>query len=63
MTDQPDGDRIVQLLGQIETLPAEDREAFIAGLSEADRSAVWDAELDESEQAAPVDYEDLGAGD
>jgi hypothetical protein len=57
MTDE---DRIARLVAEIEDLPFEKREAVIASLSDDDRSAVWDAQLNESEGAVPEDDEELG---
>lgn len=63
MTEDPERDRIAELLDELTELPFEDREAFLAGLSEADREAVWEAELEASEEAISDDYEDLGGGE
>jgi hypothetical protein len=57
MTDE---DRIARLVAEIEGLPFEEREAVIASLSDDDRSAVWDAQLKDSETAVPDDDEELG---
>ena len=57
MTDE---DRIARLAAEIEDLPFEEREAVIASLSDDDRSAVWDAQLEASEAAVPEDDEELG---
>ena len=57
MTDE---DRIARLVAEIEDLPFEEREAVIASLSDDDRSAVWDAQLNESEKDVPEDDEELG---
>jgi hypothetical protein len=63
MTDDPQRERIARLLAELEELPFDEREAFIAALSEEDREAVWAAEVDQSEEVFPDDYEDLGAGE
>jgi hypothetical protein len=57
MTDE---DRIARLAAEIEGLPFEEREAVIASLSDDDRTAVWDAQLKDSETAVPDDDEELG---
>lgn len=61
--EDPRDGRIAQLIEELAELPFEEREARIAELAEADREAVWAAELEASEAALPDDYEDLGAGD
>jgi hypothetical protein len=60
--DEPLGDeeRIARLVAEVEDLPFEEREAVIASLSDDDRSAVWDAQLNESEKDVPEDDEELG---
>ena len=63
MTDDPRHERIERLVDELDELPFEERETRIAELPEPDREAVWDAELERSEDAVPDDYEDLGAGD
>jgi hypothetical protein len=63
MTDDPQRERIAHLLEQLGELPFDERETFLAELSEPDREAVWAAELEAGEEAIPDDYEDLGAGD
>ena len=55
-----DEDRIARLVAELEELSFEEREPFLAGLSDADRAAVWELELDEHET---VDEEELGGGD
>jgi len=57
MTDE---DRIARLLAGLEDLAFEEREALIASLSEDDRAAVWDAQLEASEAEVPEDDEELG---
>ena len=57
MTDE---DRIARLLAELEDLPFEEREAVIASLPDDDRTAVWDAQLKDSETAVPEDDEELG---
>jgi hypothetical protein len=57
MTDE---DRIAGFLAELEDLPFEEREAFIASLSDDDRTAVWDAQLKDSEAVVPEDEEELG---
>jgi hypothetical protein len=44
----------------LEGLPFEEREALIASLSEDDRAAVWDAQLEAGQAAVPEDDEELG---
>jgi len=60
MTDE---DRIARLVAEIEDLPFEEREAVIASLSDDDRTAVWDAQLKDSETAVPDDDEEVGGHD
>jgi hypothetical protein len=59
MTDDPQRDRIVRLLAALEELPFEEREAFIAGLSHVDRTAILNAEAEASEEVLP-EVEELG---
>jgi hypothetical protein len=63
MTDDPQRERIAQLLAELADLPYGDREAFLASLPEHEREAVWAAELEAGDEALPEDYEDLGAGE
>ncbi len=60
MSDDPEADRIAKL----DELPLDEREAALAGLSEADRSAVWAAEAEAVEEALdevrPDDDDELG---
>jgi hypothetical protein len=56
-----DEDRIDRLEAELEDLPPEEREVGIASLSDEDRAAVRDADL-EAEEAAEDD-EELGGGD
>ena len=53
-----DKDRIARLLAELEDLPPEEREAAIAALSDDDRAAVGDAELEAAEAAE--DDDELG---
>jgi hypothetical protein len=51
MTDDPQDHRIARLLAELDELPAEEREARIAALSDKDRAAVLPAELEATEAA------------
>jgi hypothetical protein len=63
VSEDPDRERLEQLLVELDALPYEEREAAIAALSEDDREAVWAAELEASDEALPDDVEELGGGD
>jgi hypothetical protein len=63
MSEDPQHERIEQLVDELEELPYEERESAVSALPEADREAVWETELERSEDAVPDDYEDLGAGE
>jgi hypothetical protein len=63
MTDDPQRERIARLLAELGDLPFEEREAFMAALSEEDREALWAAELERSDEVLPEDYEELGEGE
>ena len=63
MTDDPQRERIARLLDELDELPPDEREAAVAGLPEEDRNAVWEVELERSEEIVPEEYEDLGTGD
>jgi len=60
MTDDPEVDRVARLIGELDELPFEEREAAIAKLSEEDREAVWAAKLEQSESALPENDDELG---
>ncbi len=59
----PELERIALLIDGLKALPFEEREARIAELSEGDRNAVWEVELEEAEEAVPEDDDELGGGD
>ncbi len=59
MTDDPQRDRIARLLAEIEDMPFEERDAFIAGLPHEDRAAVLNAEA-EAEDEVLAEPEELG---
>ena len=63
MVDDPHDDRIARLVAELEDLPFEEREAFIAKLAPDAREAVWDAQLEEVERVVPEDDAELGGGD
>ena len=63
MSEDPQRERIARLLDELGDLPFDEREAFVAGLSEEDREALWAAELERSDEALPDDYEELGEGE
>ncbi len=44
-------ERIARLLAELDELPSEEREAVIAALSDEDRAAVLEAELEAAEAA------------
>ena len=60
MTDEPEAERITRLIAELNELPFQEREVAIARLSEHDREAVWEVELEESDEALPEDAEELG---
>ena len=47
MTDDPEAERITRLIAELNELPFQEREVAIARLSERDREAVWEVELEE----------------
>lgn len=59
MTDDPQADRIARLLAALEELPFAEREAFIAGMSHADRAEMLRAEAQASEEVLP-EVDELG---
>ena len=60
MTDDPEAERIARLIADLNELPFEEREAAIAKLPENDREAVWEVQLEDSDEALPEDDEELG---
>jgi hypothetical protein len=63
MSGEQREDRIARLRAELEKLPHDEREALVATLSEEDRAAALEAEL-EIEQEEPIpDDEELGTGD
>ena len=57
-SDDPEADRIALLIEELDELPPDEREAAIAALPDADREAVWAAELAAAEEVG--DDDDLG---
>jgi hypothetical protein len=55
-----DDEQIARAIDDVEDLPFDEREAAISKLSEVDREAVWAAELEASDNAAPKDDDELG---
>jgi hypothetical protein len=63
MSEEQREERIARLRAELEKLPYDEREALVATLSEEDRAAAMEAEL-EIEQEEPIpDDEELGTGD
>jgi isopropylmalate/homocitrate/citramalate synthase len=60
MSESPGEDRIARLIAELDELPLDEREAAIAALSDEDREAVREAELEATEEAMPLDDEELG---
>jgi hypothetical protein len=58
--NDPEADRIARLVAELNELPIEEREEAIARLPEHDREAVWELQLEESDEALPEDDEELG---
>ena len=62
MSDEPH-ERMTHLAAEIERVPIEEREAFIAMLSPDDRTALWDAQLRLRDGEADPNENELGGGD
>jgi hypothetical protein len=62
-TVDPEIQRIALLIDGLKELPFEEREARIAELSEEDRNAVREFELEAAEESVPEDDDELGGGD
>jgi hypothetical protein len=60
MSENPGEDRIARLIAELDELPLDEREAAIAALGDEDREAVREAELEATEEAMPLDDEELG---
>jgi signal transduction histidine kinase len=62
MTDGRATERIRRLVEALQAVPFEEREAFIAGLSHEDRTAVLEAEAEIDGEVLPEDEELGGEG-
>ena len=62
MTDGSTPARIRRLVEALQVVPFEQREAFIAGLSHEDRTAVLEAEAEVDGEVLPEDQELGGEG-
>jgi signal transduction histidine kinase len=62
MTDRSAPERIHRLVEALQAVPFEEREAFIAGLSHEERTAVLEAEAEADGEVLPEDEELGGEG-
>jgi hypothetical protein len=60
MSDDHAAERIARLIADLGELSVEEREEAIARLPEPDREAVWERQLEVSDEASPDDEEELG---
>jgi hypothetical protein len=59
MTDTADTERIRRLVEALRAVPFDERQAFVAGLSHEDRTAVLEAEAEADGEVLP-EVEELG---